>query len=57
MIMSAQIRTPTHRTCVRCGREERYDEEEKVWKVTDAVGDIYCIHSWDITGEFTPVVQ
>ncbi|MFB6094816.1 MAG: HEWD family protein [Halanaeroarchaeum sp.] len=53
--MSVQIRTPSRRTCLRCGREERYDEEARAWRVDAAVGDVYCIHSWDITGEFTPV--
>ncbi|MFB6132260.1 MAG: HEWD family protein [Halanaeroarchaeum sp.] len=53
--MTAQIRAPRERTCVRCGREEHYDEEDNVWRVADTVGDVYCIHSWDITGEFKPV--
>lgn len=55
--MNAQIRSPTHRSCVRCGREEHYDENANAWQVADDVGDVYCIHSWDITGEFTPVEQ
>ncbi|MFB6069907.1 MAG: HEWD family protein [Halanaeroarchaeum sp.] len=55
--MSAQIRSPSRRTCVRCGREEHYDDEASAWQVAADVGDVYCIHSWDITGEFTPVEQ
>lgn len=54
-VMSAQIRAPSTRTCVRCGREERYDDDANAWQVDDSVGDVYCIHSWDITGEFSPV--
>ena len=54
--MSAQIRTPSHRTCVDCGREEHYDDAASAWQIDDDdVGDVYCIHSWDITGQFTPV--
>lgn len=55
--MSAQIRAPSRRSCVRCGREEHYDEDENAWQVNETVGDVYCIHDWDITGEFTTVVQ
>ncbi|MFB6133561.1 MAG: HEWD family protein [Halanaeroarchaeum sp.] len=53
--MSVQIRSPSHRTCDRCGREEYYDDEANAWQVTENVGDVFCIHSWDITGEFTPI--
>jgi len=55
--MSAQIRTPSRRACVRCGREEHYNDEASAWQVANSVGDIYCIHSWDITGEFTAIEQ
>jgi hypothetical protein len=27
------------------------------WRVDGDVGGVYCIHSWDITGTFTPVEQ
>lgn len=54
--MSAEIRRPRVRTCVRCGREEHYDDDDAMWQVTDdGVGNVFCIHDWDITGEFTPV--
>lgn len=54
--MSAVIRQPRARTCVRCGREEQWDDAREAWQVdTDGVGEVYCIHDWDITGEFTPV--
>ena len=53
--MSAEIRVPKHRTCVRCGREECWDEAGEGWTVDGEVGNVYCIHSWDITGEFVPV--
>ncbi|MFC7165685.1 HEWD family protein [Halospeciosus flavus] len=55
--MSA-IRTPNERSCTRCGRHEEWNEEEGTWTVVDEeVGDVYCIHAWDITGQFTPVEQ
>lgn len=54
--MSAQIRTPSERTCQDCGREEYWDDEVDNWRVSDDhVGNVHCIHSWDITGSFTPV--
>lgn len=54
--MSAQIRTPTERTCQDCGREEHWSESRGNWRVTDgAVGNVHCIHAWDITGTFTPI--
>ena len=55
--MSAEIRVPEERTCVRCDREEAWDEREENWRVTGDVGDPHCIHSWDITGEFTPIKE
>jgi len=54
MVMSDVLRTPERRVCERCGRTERHDEEEGGWQVvTD--GDLYCIHEWDIDGDFVPV--
>jgi hypothetical protein len=55
--MSAEIRVPEERTCVRCGREEEWDEVAENWQIDGEVGDPRCIHSWDITGEFTPIVE
>lgn len=54
--MSDSIRTPSERTCQDCGREEHWDDDAENWRVTDeAVGNPHCIHTWDITGSFTPV--
>lgn len=53
--MNAEIRVPKERTCQRCGREEAWDEESENWVVAGDVGDVYCIHTWDITGEFAPL--
>lgn len=54
--MGSTIRVPEQRACQECGRRERWDATEENWVVEDdAVGEVYCIHSWDITGEFRPV--
>lgn len=58
----ATIRTPRHRTCERCGRQERWDDEVESWRIAAEsgeriVGDPYCIHEWDTTGTFNPVVE
>ena len=54
-----KLRRPTDRTCERCGRSERWDRNQETWRVvekdgTPAVGNLYCIHEWDINGAFTP---
>lgn len=54
--MSDVLRTPERRVCERCGRIERHDGEAGGWRVvTD--GDLFCIHEWDIDGEFVPVQE
>ena len=54
--MSDEIRTPSERTCQDCGREEYWDETVENWRVRDEkLGNLHCIHSWDITGTFTPI--
>jgi hypothetical protein len=57
--MTDALRTPERRTCTRCGRTERWDEDHTNWKVTTEagqrrVGDPFCIHEWDIDGSFRP---
>lgn len=54
--MSDVLRTPERRVCERCGRTERYDDETDGWQVAEA-SDIYCIHEWDIDGDFVPVQE
>lgn len=56
------LRTPESRTCERCGRKERWDDDEEVWKIVEEDGELqsgvhYCIHEWDITGSFTPITE
>ena len=54
--MNAEIRQPGTRMCTQCGREERWDTEDRAWRVAEEeAGEVFCIHDWDITGEFTPV--
>jgi hypothetical protein len=51
-----EIRAPKERTCTECGRQEVFDEDDESWRVADdEVGDVYCVHAWDVTGTFTPI--
>ncbi|WP_396612622.1 HEWD family protein [Haloferax sp. S1W] len=57
--MEPQLRRPTRRACERCGRVERWDDDETTWRVASEdgekqVGSPYCIHEWDINGRFAP---
>ncbi|WP_188976623.1 HEWD family protein [Halocalculus aciditolerans] len=49
------IRTPSERSCVQCGRDERWNPDQGSWEVAAETGSVRCIHDWDITGSFTPV--
>ncbi len=57
--MAGRLRTPKQRTCDRCGRRERWDDDAETWRIavedgTRRVGDPFCIHEWDINGSFSP---
>lgn len=52
--MSTSLRTPTERTCEICGRAETWSEDTETWLVDDEAGDVYCVHEWDINGQFAP---
>ncbi|MFB6069172.1 MAG: HEWD family protein [Halobacterium sp.] len=58
--MSVQIRKPTERVCERCARAEVWDEDACAWKIAHdeegdrQAGNVYCIHEWDINGDFVP---
>ncbi|MFB6090467.1 MAG: HEWD family protein [Halobellus sp.] len=58
--MAPTLRTPTERTCERCGREEVWDDDAGTWRLAEGddgepvVGSPYCIHEWDINGSFVP---
>ncbi len=52
------LRAPQRRTCERCGRCEVWSDDG--WQIDEddeecRVGSPYCIHEWDITGDFSPV--
>lgn len=58
--MSPQIIPPAKRTCERCGRSDRWDDEEENWTIAEkdgelATGNPVCIHEWDINGRYNPV--
>jgi hypothetical protein len=55
-----ELRKPTERVCEICGRKEVWDESTCSWRVaredgTPRVGNVYCLHEWDINGTFVPV--
>ena len=53
--MSVTLRRPKKRTCERCRRVERWNDRTESWEISDdATGSIYCIHEWDINGQFVP---
>jgi hypothetical protein len=56
----AELRKPDERECERCGRTEVWDDDHDTWRVPDpddagAVGDVHCVHEWDIDGSFRPI--
>ena len=59
----AELRTPDERECERCDRVEVWDDDHETWRVADAdvadgvvgVGDVHCVHEWDIDGSFRPI--
>lgn len=55
-----KLNPPTERSCLRCGREDVWDDEVKDWtiRVVDGekrAGDRFCLHEWDITGTHRPI--
>lgn len=54
-LVMTELRRPTERTCLNCGRNEVWDGDAVNWVVGSDVGEVYCLHVWDITGEFSPV--
>lgn len=53
--MDIDINAPTRRICEECDRSETWDEDGDRWVVDDEVGRVYCIHQWDITGDFATI--
>ncbi|MDG5775370.1 hypothetical protein QA599_02870 [Haloarculaceae archaeon H-GB1-1] len=51
---------PKERECERCGRHDVWDDDADTWTVVtedDAkqIGDPFCLHEWDINGEYNPL--
>lgn len=55
--MNVEIRHPQTRRCLRCEREEVWDKESGTWRVQGDIGEVYCVHEWNVTGDFTPVIE
>lgn len=51
--MTVELRRPDERTCEVCGRREAWDGAADAWTVEE-VGNVYCLHEWDINGDFLP---
>jgi len=50
---------PKDRTCERCGRHDTWDERKMAWTIVEdddekQVGDPFCLHEWDINGNYNP---
>ena len=58
--MTSEIVPPTARSCTRCGRQDRWDEELENWVIVTEdgsrlAGRSHCVHEWDINGNYNPV--
>jgi hypothetical protein len=49
------VSPPDERRCERCGRVERWDEEQETWVAAETDGTPHCVHEWDITGTYNPL--
>jgi hypothetical protein len=53
---------PAERTCECCGRRDRWDDETGHWRIVvrddeRLGGDPFCVHEWDVTGDYNPVPE
>ncbi len=51
---------PTRRACLDCGRQDVWDPKRGEWTICEVdgvrqVGEPFCLHEWDITGNHRPV--
>ncbi|MFB6184247.1 MAG: HEWD family protein [Haloarculaceae archaeon] len=56
------VEPPDERECERCGRHETWDDDRMTWTVVDedgqrAVGNVHCVHEWDVNGTYSPLVE
>ena len=53
--MGTDLVPPRERECLQCGRHEGWDENAATWTIDgDAIGEVHCVHEWDINGEYSP---
>jgi hypothetical protein len=52
-----RIRTPSERECTRCGRRERWSDDDVQWRIDGRDGVRHCVLAWDVTGSFNRVVR
>jgi len=57
-----KLNPPTTRRCLRCGREDVWDDDLQDWRIREndgdkLAGDRFCLHEWDITGTHRPIIQ
>ena len=46
---------PRERECERCGRRDVCDDDAEGWLIASgSSADPYCIHEWDINGQYDP---
>lgn len=58
----SSIVPPTERTCLRCGRQDFWDESRETWVAASDDGEplrgtAHCVHEWDITGNYNPIAD
>ena len=56
------INPPTERSCERCGRRERWDEQKQTFVTREENGRVergepHCLHEWDINGKYNPLQE
>lgn len=54
-----EVHPPRERECMRCGRRDVLDEDTGHWQIATVdgdkrAGDPFCIHEWDVTGNYNP---
>jgi hypothetical protein len=52
-----ELDPPTERECRQCGRRDVWDSDATSWRIESGarVGNVYCIHEWDINGTYRPI--
>ena len=55
----AELKPPTERQCLRCGRRDVWDEKSGNWAIKSEgeAGKPFCIHEWDINGTYNPIEE